>query len=291
MSKALQRNPLPRKNIDEAVVRGFGDEWSRFNHANFVGDEFEDAFSAYFSLFPWEELPPNAEGFDLGCGSGRWARGVAPRVGRLHCIDASVDALNVARRNLAQQRNVQFHHASVDHLPLADESMDFGYCLGVLHHVPNTQAGVIEAVRTLKPGAPFLLYLYYSFDNQPSWYRAIWRGSEALRFVISRAPSGLRYALSQVLAAGVYFPLSRLARLLEKAGLNVESFPLANYRNRSMYVMRTDALDRFGTRLEQRFSREEIEGLMKTAGLRDIRFREAVPFWCALGYKSAKSAS
>jgi hypothetical protein len=48
----------------------------------------------------------------------------------------------------------------------------------------------------------------------------------------------------------------------------------------------TDALDRFGTRLEQRMTRAQIKALMETAGLTDIRFRDAVPFWCALGRKA-----
>jgi len=59
--------------------------------------------------------------------------------------------------------------------------------------------------------------------------------------------------------------------------------PLSYYRDRSFYVMRTDALDRFGTRLEKRFSRAEIESMMSAAGLGTIVFREGAPFWCAVG--------
>ena len=68
-------------------------------------------------------------------------------------------------------------------------------------------------------------------------------------------------------------------------GWRSESFPLAAYRDRSFYVRRTDALDRFGTRLEQRFTRREIEQMMHAAGLRGVVFREAAPFWTALGIK------
>jgi hypothetical protein len=50
--------------------------------------------------------------------------------------------------------------------------------------------------------------------------------------------------------------------------------------------MRTDALDRFGTRLEQRFTRVEMERMMKEAGLAQIRFSEREPFWVACGVKS-----
>ena len=49
--------------------------------------------------------------------------------------------------------------------------------------------------------------------------------------------------------------------------------------------MRTDALDRFGTRLEHRMTQAEIRALMEKAGLHDIRFRDGVPFWCAIGRK------
>jgi len=50
--------------------------------------------------------------------------------------------------------------------------------------------------------------------------------------------------------------------------------------------MRTDALDRFGTRLEQRFTRDEIERMMQASGLEDIQFRDGPPFWVACGSKA-----
>ena len=78
------------RNVDHRVVKGFGEEWSRFGNRQLAVDELEAMFGHYTSVFPWEDLPEDAEGFDAGCGSGRWARFFAPRVGRLHCIDASV---------------------------------------------------------------------------------------------------------------------------------------------------------------------------------------------------------
>ena len=62
--------------------------------------------------------------------------------------------------------------------------------------------------------------------------------------------------------------------------------PLSAYRRASFYTMRTDALDRFGTRLEQRFTRAEIERMMGEAGLTDIHFSDAVPFWTACGRRA-----
>ena len=42
---------------------------------------------------------------------------------------------------------------------LKDNSQDFGYCLGVLHHIPDTYLGLEKCVLKLKKGAPFY-YIY-----------------------------------------------------------------------------------------------------------------------------------
>lgn len=279
-------NNMSKNNFDSKTVEGFGDEWSRFDQAGMADEDTRQLFEGYFSVFPWTKLSRDSVGFDLGCGSGRWAKLVAPRVGKLHCIDPSV-AIDVARKNLQGIANCEFHHASVDDIPVPDRSMDFGYSLGVLHHIPDTQAALASCVAKLKPSAPFLLYLYYAFDNRPTWFRLIWKMSELIRGLVSRMPHGLRYVTSQFIAAFIYWPLARFAKLAESLGFDVRNFPLAPYRHWGFYVMRTDALDRFGTRLEQRFSRVEIQRMMESAGLEGVVFSEKTPFWCAVGYARA----
>ena len=278
-------NPVRTGNVDPRTVEGFGEEWAAFTQEELGRDEQQRLFDQYFSLFPFDRLPRDAEGFDLGCGTGRWAALVAGRVGRLHCIDPAAKALAVARRRLGAVPNVRFHERDVDHLPFADGSQDFGYSVGVLHHIPDTRAALAACVATLKPGAPFLLYLYYAFDNRPAWFRSVWRLSELGRQGISRLPFAARKAVTSAIAAVVYWPLARVASAFESRGRSVHNWPLAEYRYRSFYSMRTDALDRFGTRLEQRFSRAEISLMMEGSGLDQIQFREGPPYWVAVGYK------
>jgi hypothetical protein len=98
-----------RANLDAATVAGFGAEWAAFDQSGLTGDEFDALFEAYFAIFPFDLLPEDAEGFDLGCGSGRWGTKVAGKVGTLHCIDPSSQALAVAKAGLAGRDNVQFH--------------------------------------------------------------------------------------------------------------------------------------------------------------------------------------
>lgn len=276
----------PRKNLDVETVNSFGDEWSRFDQSALSEVEANKIFDEYFAIFPWDRLPKNATGFDMGCGSGRWATLMAPRVGHLHCIDPS-SAIEVAKTALSSATNVSFYQASVDDNPLPPNSQDFGYALGVLHHVPDTAGAIRACVAMLKPGAPFLLYLYYAFDNRSAFFKLVWRCSDLLRRGICRLPAQLKHLLTDSLAVVVYYPLARFALLAERMGLEIGPIPLSAYRNRSFYTMRTDARDRFGTPLEKRFTREEIAAMMEAAELRDVRFSDNGPYWCAVGIKCA----
>ncbi len=272
------------QNQDKNTVEGFGDEWSRFDQSDLPEDEQRLLFDEYFSVFPWKYISKDSVGFDLGCGTGRWAKSIAPKVKKLICIDPS-NAIEIAKKNLSNFDNCEFESATVDDISIDNNSMDFGYSLGVLHHVPDTKKGIKQCVEKLKKGAPLLLYLYYRFDNRPFWFRFIWSISDLLRKIISKMPYGLRYIFSQIIAVVVYFPLARTALYLEKLNLNVSNFPLSSYKNLSFYTMRTDALDRFGTRLEQRFTRDEIKNMMENAGLENIKFSNTKPFWVAVGHK------
>jgi len=282
--KKIKINPV---NIDQATVEGFGQEWKCFNQQGLSDCELKKIFSDYFHLFPWEVLPPKSEGADIGCGSGRWAKFVVSRVGILHLVDASPLALEVARENLKMESNVLFHLASVDTLPFENCTLDFAYSLGVLHHVPDTAGAIRDIVLKLKLGAPLLLYLYYRFDNRGVGFRALWKISDWLRGLISNSPFPIRYAASQILALFVYLPLARVAQGLAVCRILPRGWPLAYYRDKPWYVLRTDALDRFGTKLEKRFTRDEIKSIMSNAGLENIHFSEREPYWCVIGYKKA----
>jgi ubiquinone/menaquinone biosynthesis C-methylase UbiE len=276
-------------NVDPKVTAGFGDEWTTFRQTEteLSAAQREAIFRDYFDIFPWQTLPPGGgTGIDVGCGSGRWAIQVAPRVAHLHLLDASAEALGVARQNLGGASNVTFHHASVAEIPLPAASLDFAYSLGVLHHVPDTEGAIAAIASKLKPGAPFLIYLYYALENQPRWYRALWAASNAMRRVISQLPHVFRLIISQVIAALIYWPLAGLAKLAHAAGRSVRSIPLSYYRDKSFYVMRTDAYDRFCTRLEKRYTRAQIEAMLVRSGFQRVRFSENPPYWCAVAWNA-----
>lgn len=276
---------MTKENYDTNVIDDFGNEWDAYDQSDVSADELEKQFLDYFKLFSWDVKIVNGTGADFGCGSGRWANFVADKVNKLICIDASEKAVNVAKKKLADKKNCEVKQAKVNELPMPDNSLDFAYSLGVLHHIPDTADAIKNCTAKLKTGAPFLIYLYYAFDNRPLWFAMIWKCSDIFRSIICKMPFFLKYPVTNLIAAIVYYPLARLSLLIEKCGVDVRHVPLTEYRSKSFYTMRTDALDRFGTRLENRFTQKEIKQMMEDADLKDIEFSDIAPYWCAIGFK------
>jgi len=273
------------KNIDKKTVDGFGYEWEKYDQSAIKEDNLSSAWDQYFYIFPFDSLNKDSTGFDMGCGSGRWSKFVAPRVGHLNCIDPSQKALDVAKENLKEFSNINFYNGSVSDNILKEGSQDFGYSLGVLHHIPNTLEGIKDCSKLLKPGSPFLLYLYYDLEDRPFWYKRVWDISNILRRGISNLPDWSKSIITTIIAIFIYFPFARIAFLAEKLGFNVSNYLLTDYRDKEFYFMLTDSLDRFGTQLEKRFSKKQIEEMLQASGFEKISFSNQSPYWVTLSYK------
>jgi SAM-dependent methyltransferase len=270
------------ENIDAGVVADFGEEWKKFAVHN--DESVKELRKEYFDII--DETLVNTYMIDIGCGSGRWTDYFVDKAGFIEAIDPS-DAVMVASNMLGNKSNVRITKASVDTIPWDDETFDFGMSIGVLHHIPDTKKALISCVKKIKKGGYFYVYLYYRFDNRGIVFKTVFYLSNILRLIISRMPKGLKRFTCDVLAVLIYWPLSRFAGLLHKLNLHnlAKKIPLEPYYNKPFYNLRNDCLDRFGTRLEQRFLRSEIEAMMQDAGLTDIKFGEKSAFWHAVGRK------
>jgi SAM-dependent methyltransferase len=275
-------------NVDPRILKSFGQQWRSFDQRDVATEELRTVFDKYFEFFPWSRVGFDSVGLDAGCGSGRWAAFVAPRVKQLICVDASPAVVDVARESLSRFSNCECHIRTLEELPVPDGSLDFIYCLGVLHYIPDPQKALAAAVRKLKPGAPMLIYVYYGLDNRPAWFRALWRLADAARRLISALPYRSRKIVADVITFCAYVPLAYTAAMAERLGCDPNHIPLSAYRNRSLYTMRTDALDRFGSRIEHRFTREAVHQMMQDAGLQDISVSDGEPYWRAIGNGAAR---
>jgi len=273
-------------NLARDTVESFGDEWEQFSEFN--DTELDQIGADYFDMLPEEIVGESTLALDVGCGSGRWTKLIAPKLGRVEAVDPS-SAVFVAQKNCRSLPNVRVSQASVANLPFAPGSFDLAFSLGVLHHVPDTAAGIRSCVNMVKPGGYFLVYLYYNLDNRGWVYRGLFGCVNAVRGIVSGLPSALKRAVCDLIALAVYWPMASLAGFVEAVAgrAAAEKIPLNYYRNTRFHIMRNDSRDRFGTPLEQRFSKAQIHRMMEDAGLVDIKFSPKQPFWVALGKKPA----
>ena len=275
------------KNYYKDVVEDFGKEWKRFNYNDHsLMGELKKIYDNYFHIFPWELYNIDQSiGIDIGCGSGRWANFSADKVKKLILLDASSEALKVAKKNLEGKKNIEYLNQSAGSISIDTNSLDFAYSLGVLHHIPDLKSALIEINRILKPKSHLLLYLYYKFENKPIYYKLIWMLTNPFRAIISRLPSKIKFVLSELIALTLYLPLARFCKLLNKFNIPINNIPMYQYANLSYYIMRTDALDRFGTKVEKRYSKNEIESILEDCNFEKIQFSDKPPHWCVLAIK------
>jgi SAM-dependent methyltransferase len=273
------------ENIDLSTVHSFGEEWKAFHR--FDDNEIRKIGDTYFDILQPGMIGKDKIAADFGCGTGRWSKYIHDKVGAVAAIDPS-DAVLSASQLLNGVGNVHLYKASIDNLPFPDNYFDLGFSLGVLHHIPDTQKAMNACVDKVKPGGHFLVYLYYSLDNRGGAYKALFFLSNLVRRIVSKMPSGLKKFSCDLMAIFFYMPFVLFSRLLKVMGVSKKirsKIPLHSYEDTSFYIIRNDALDRFGTPLEQRFSRVQIKAMMENAGLKNIVFSEQSPYWHAVGQK------
>lgn len=92
---------------------------------------------------------------DLGCGGGLDVFLAADKVGETGTaigIDMTDEMLELSRRNAAGGKNVEFHKATIDNMPLADSSVDCVISNCVINLAPDKPAVFREIARVLKSG-------------------------------------------------------------------------------------------------------------------------------------------
>jgi SAM-dependent methyltransferase len=276
-------------NSDQPTIDSFSEEWTKFN--SFSDDEIEHIGAEYFDIVTKEMLHKHAAVLDMGCGTGRWSRYIADRAGVVEAIDPG-QSVFAASRLLADKNNVRITQASSDSIPFADETFDLVVCLGVLHHIPDTQKALNDLIAKLKPGGYALLYFYYNLENRGTLYKLLFRCSNAMRQVISKQPAGRKKILCDGIAWSIYLPLRTFASMIKiLSGDKIyQKLPLSYYVGKSMHVMRNDALDRFGTPLEKRYSKQDITTMCNKSGLTDLHFSENTPYWHLIARKRLNSS-
>ena len=268
-----------------STVSDFGDEWDKFDNEKISKNELKKIFNNYFLIFPKKILNKNSVGIDIGSGSGRWADFVVRKVKKLYLLEPSKKALDVSKKKLKFYKNVSYHNVEIKKINTINSKFDFAYSLGVIHHLNYPLKAFKLIKKKLKENSPFLVYLYHDLEENNLFYKFLWKLSEILRWFISKQNFFIKSIITDLIAILIYFPLSRITNLLLVFFSSPKNFLLSYYMDKPFYVMRNDALDRFGTKYEKRYSRSDIIKLFKKSGFKKIKISSKRPYWCAIGYK------
>ena len=277
------KKPWNDINYHKDVINSFGHEWATFNYLDEKTEtDLDTQFLAYTSQLNWSLFDKNfSTAADFGAGSGRWTSRLMSHFSLIYALEPSDGAINVLKTKFSSKSQIQILQETVGDNSIPDESLDFAMSLGVLHHIPNTGEAIKKIYSKLKPGGLFLCYLYYKLDDKPFSYRLLFRVAHVSRWVICYLPFAWRMRISKLIAILVYLPLARISRFYASKGRDVSNIPLHHYADMPFIMLQNDALDRFGTRLEQRFTKKDIEKMLSVAEfkLSTLKFSEVEPYW------------
>jgi ArsR family transcriptional regulator len=125
-------------------------------------------------------LTPSIDIADLGAGEGLLSQLLAARARQVWCIDNSPRMVDVGTE-LAQKNdlaNLAYKLGDIEHVPLADKSVDLAILSQALHHAQHPQAAVDEAHRILRPGGQLLILDLneHTFEKARELYADVWLG-------------------------------------------------------------------------------------------------------------------
>jgi SAM-dependent methyltransferase len=203
---------------------------------------------------------------DAGCGEGVDLSQVA--------LDPDCEVIGVelssggVATSLARTRGLERAHVvqgDLLRMPIASDTFDAAYSYGVVHHTPDPARAVREIARTMKPGAPLLLYVYEDFSDRSLGWRAALALANSVRLVTTRMPPTMLMRLCRLLSPVVYVLCTLPSRRFRWAA----RFP---YRHGTTPgSMSGDLYDRLSAPIEKRYSRQGAAALALAAGLDVVR--------------------
>lgn len=245
--------------LKKQTARSFGYEWQTFDK---LLPEYRRNFLQYISPIKPDSFK-NKIVLDAGCGMGRHTYYPAT-YGAKHVfgVDFS-DSVEVAYRHCQSLNNVTIIQADILHLPFRN-TIDHAYSIGVLHHLPDPQAGFKALVDTVKPGGLVSIWVYGRKNNFSNVYIY-----ETIRRLTRHLPHQLVLLLSFISGLAVHI-INQFEKLLGSAlGVtNLDNWPFGYYTRFPFVVKYNDAFDVLATPKSNYYRLDQIKSWLVDAKLK-----------------------
>jgi SAM-dependent methyltransferase len=262
--------PQGLSTIEERTSAAFGWQWREFVE---LYDQYEEQFLDW--IHPIQ--PDFFRGklvLDAGCGNGRHAH-YAARYGARDVVAMDLSqAVETAYENIGSMPNVHVVQGDINHPPFkrpaAGGPFDFVYSIGVLHHMPDPEAGFASLVRFVKPGGAIFAWVYGRENNGVvhHFINPLRKGLTA-RLPPAALPS-IAWPMSVVLQGvvkGVYRPLHG-TRAFARLPSHDYLYSLSSFSFRRNYNI---VFDHLVAPVAFYLRRDEFEAWFTRRGLDDVR--------------------
>lgn len=234
----------------EGYVASFGRQWNRYDVAR---DEEDDLTFTVKTGVPASDLAGKLV-LDAGCGGGRYARLLGKAGANVVGLDLS-SAVEKASALCAEFPNVTIVQGDLLNIPLADESFDFAFSIGVMHHSPDPRRAFDQVARKVKPGGGLAVWLY----RKNTWPQELI--NSGLRVVSTRLPAWVLEPIS--VGLGVVGGIPLINKTLNK---------VVNFSGHPDWTLRVcDNFDWYAPKYQSHHTVEELRSWFTEAGFGDLK--------------------
>ncbi len=241
-------NGIPRF-AGETYTASFGRQWNRYDVAR--DEEDEAVFTVKTGVHP-RELAGKLV-LDAGCGGGRYAYLLGRFGAQVVGVDLST-AVEKARTLCADMPNVTILQGDLTELPLAENTFDFAFSIGVMHHGPQPRKAFDEVAKRVKPDGQLAVWLYRK-NILPQEVL-----NSSLRAITTRLPARVLEPISVAMGAIGSIPLAN--KTLNK---------VFNFSNHPDWTLRVcDNFDWYAPKYQSHHTLNELKQWFTEAGYDDL---------------------
>lgn len=255
---------MPSEHADQdgrsvsEVNENFAYQWNRYGTLH---DRNREELWDFLSLSLDERFTDEVV-LDAGCGSGRFTVFPAQLSARAVVgLDAS-GAVKKAAQTTAGLRNVLIIRGDIANPPLAPV-VDTVFSIGVVHHMADPFQGIRALCQPLRSGGRLLLWVYALEGNE--LYEAL---VDPIRRHVTRK---LPVRIVDVLSYGFAVIQWAMIKTLYRSRLSA-TLPMSEYfrylREFDFTTQRVNILDKLSPKYCHLFTRNELEGLLDSIGMK-----------------------